>query len=252
MRHRPQAYRRPSRILRFTSSGGVYLPATITGLALAIEPSPSTSFTDAGGTIQAGDGGAVYVQKDRVSAGITFSQSVAGSRPTLKLVGTKWALRFDGGDELSRGSRVLSSDNNWTIAAAWTNSSVAAEQSIFLNGTTGDNNGFCISPRTTSGSIGGLYPGVAWLETATAAATGTNWRQLWQRSAGTATTRINAAAIAISNGTATPNASGNNAYIGSAAGLKFFSGDLYGLYAYSRILTAAEIAVLESYLSTLF
>jgi hypothetical protein len=73
-----------------------WTPASIAGLAAWHTAGPAWCFTDAGGTVAAGDGDAVRVWRDRSANADHATQATAGNRPLLK---AGWGVRFDGTDD---------------------------------------------------------------------------------------------------------------------------------------------------------
>ena len=93
MRQRGRSLRSRGRPL---SGGSSYSPAAIATRNLWLDPGPAYCFTDAAGTVAAGDGDAVYTWRDRGSGAIVCSMSSASARPLLKSSGGKWWLELDG------------------------------------------------------------------------------------------------------------------------------------------------------------
>lgn len=97
-------------------------PTAIFGSRLLVNalPSPSNRFTDAAGTIPCADGDLIYTANDtNGSAGtVQFQQATSGARPTLKLVGGKWADRFSGAQILPTVS-TIGIPSNVAIAAVF-------------------------------------------------------------------------------------------------------------------------------------
>lgn len=76
-----------------------WTPAAVAGLVAWYTAGPAWCFTDAGGSVPAGDGDAVQLWRDRSGSARDLSQSTANNRPTLRLVSGRYYVRFDGSND---------------------------------------------------------------------------------------------------------------------------------------------------------
>ena len=98
-----------------TQAGG-WNPSGVSGLKVWVKAGPTWNFTDAAGTVAAGNGDLVYTATDRSTGGFTVQQATAADRPALRLTGSTYDLRGVTDDYLdASGSTALNGLTAFTV-----------------------------------------------------------------------------------------------------------------------------------------
>lgn len=229
---------------------GGWLPDVLPSLAAWYTAGPQWCFTDAAGTAPCGDGDQVRVWRDRHRNAWNLEQATAGSRPTLRLAGGRWAVRFDGVDDsISHATAAVPLTPLTALAcASFTGSNFS--RLLSLGGTT---SGVEWYRRNTD-------PGALRFERTGTASSNTDSTSTWSsgvRRAYCVTNTTTARAFFV-NGAADGGGNYSNTYSGTGVtlgakrdGTGPFPIDVAGALLYGAVLTAAEIRAASDYLNGL-
>ena len=186
---------------------------------------------------------------DKSGNGRGFSQGVAANRPTyadtrngLSVVTCAASVA-----QWMTGTTWGPSTSAITIAAVIQNYNSDGARVAF---SLGSNNHIGVTVRGDStGSVGALLGGVAWLTTSTASTT--NWSQLIvRRTGGTNTVRLNAADLSVTGGgSSTPGAASGSMWIGGDSTAKGYWRIAEIVVVNGSALTGGDLTSLESYLN---
>ncbi len=86
-------------ITKGAPSLNIWLPSSLSSLALWLTAGPTWCFSDVAGTVPCGDGDPVAYWADRSGTGNNLTQSTLSLRPILRLVSGRWYVRGDGVDD---------------------------------------------------------------------------------------------------------------------------------------------------------
>lgn len=186
---------------------------------------------------------------DKSGNGRGMSQGTAANRPTyadtrngLSVVTCAASVA-----QWMTGTTWGPSTSAITIAAVIQNYNSANARVAF---SLGSNNHIGVTVRGDStGSVGALLGGVAWLTTSTASTT--NWSQLIvRRTGGTNTVRLNAADLTVTGGgSSTPGAASGSMWIGGDSTAKGYWRIAEIVVVNGSALTGGDLTSLESYLN---
>lgn len=139
------------------SSAAAWTPASLPSLAAWYTAGPSWCFTDAAGTVPAGDGDLVRVWKDRTASARNLVQGTSGNRPTLALSGGRWFVVFDGTNDSVLYTGAFIAAQPFTAFFAARTGVAAVSENVFDGGATG---GRAIAGKLSSGTYR-LFAGVS-------------------------------------------------------------------------------------------
>lgn len=248
------------RLLRPRATG--FNPKSISGLALWLDPTDSSTYTISTG---------VSAWNDKSGNGRNFLQDVGNNQPTLSTINGKTALSFNGTSQfLSSSSTLLTGNGGITLfqVAQGTFPGTAGHLFNHNTGASGaDTNLICVEWRADQGSawtFGTLRTRAKSLRSSTAYNADQRFDSIDVSGVGAVTVEAGFNSSSATNtsrwkGTASPSNSGTSdagSEVGMTIGCRnnstkslFYTGLVGEVIAYARLLTAAEINRVQSHLS---
>lgn len=225
---------------------GGWTPAALAGLAAWYTAGPQWCFTDAAGTVPAGDGDPVYVWKDRGGGGWDLSQATEANRPTLRLVSGAWVVRADGVNDVIINASFTPAVKLWSVGANRISTTGATSGISTL---IGDNTSDARNLRTNSATA---YRGFASGVSANGGDANDHSAggDLWVNKVISGAYAVGTPHV-VTTDRGTPAAYAGLRLFARANGDRLYNGEIYELVGTTATLSAAERAALETYLGVL-